>query len=51
VRVELADTAGRRVGHDAKAVKGRLARHLLGAVDVDAALGAFREPGYTLTVS
>ena len=51
VRVELYDRAGRRVGHDAKAAKGRLARHLLGAEDLDAALAGFNEQGFTVKCS
>lgn len=47
VRVAFVGPGGRAVGHDAKAVKGAFARHLL--VHGLAAAGRFRAPGWRVT--
>lgn len=54
VRVDLVSKKGGRVGgHDAKAAKGRLARHLLigGAPTLERALSSFRHPDYAARVA
>ncbi len=54
VRVDLVAKRGGRVGgHDAKAAKGRLARHLLvgGAPTLARALSSFRHPDYSARIA
>ena len=49
-RVGLFERGGKAGGHDAKAAKGRLARHLIvnSAKGADAALKSFRDPQYVV---
>jgi cytoplasmic iron level regulating protein YaaA (DUF328/UPF0246 family) len=50
-RVRFRDAGGAAVGHDAKAAKGLLARHLLlSEAPVAAALASFRHPRFTIEV-
>jgi uncharacterized protein len=51
MRITFADDRGRTVGHDAKAAKGRFARHLLTSDDsVDEAIASFVDDRYRLEV-
>jgi cytoplasmic iron level regulating protein YaaA (DUF328/UPF0246 family) len=51
-RVRFRDAAGVVVGHDAKAAKGLLARHLLTSpLGLDDALASFAHPRFTLEIS
>jgi uncharacterized protein len=51
-RVTFVDAAGRSVGHDAKAAKGLLVRHLFASGESPRdALHSFRHDGFTVTVT
>jgi len=54
MRVSLNERSGAAGGHDAKAAKGRLARHILQTcakgTDVARALKAFRDPRFVVEV-
>ena len=54
LRVSLNERSGAAGGHDAKAAKGRLARHLIQRCakggDVERALRAFRDPRFVVAI-
>lgn len=51
VSVAFVERSGKTAGHDAKAAKGRLARHLLLATDAEAALASWHDDRFDLRVT